>query len=122
MRYAIILCFLLVLCLVIPFQSSAESWVLWQKTELVEIANRDVKTNLDWEIVSAYEKYGPCEQAQVRVWKSINKRAQDDKLKYHHTIEKVDSVSPSLVMTTYNSGSFLSQNLYCLPGTLDPRK
>lgn len=106
----------LILFLIVPFTASAESWVLWTKTEIID---KDLKSGLHWELIDAYEKHENCSQAQMRVWSGEKERFEDPSSK---GVEKITAVPPSLLIAKLKAGGMITKNLYCLPGTLDPRK
>jgi hypothetical protein len=109
-----------VLC--ISSRSSAEcGWVLWEKTEVIET---NVNHNVFWKIQNAYSNYDQCLQAKKRVWQVIKDQAIEEK-KQMSTISEIKEVPNELVIKTYKDNKNIlswSDELYCLPGTLDPRE
>lgn len=101
----------------------AESWVLWEKIELVEMPF-EVKTS--WEIRGAFPDYNQCLQAQKRVWQVIKNRYVESK-KYG-TISEIKEVPYELIIIIFKKSKdpkYImsgSHTLYCLPGGLDPRE
>ena len=84
----------------------------------------DLTHNTFWEIVGAYPDYNPCIEAKGRVWKGRYDEAMEDKKKYS-AIAEVKFVPNELIITSYKDPKEIhsvSINLYCLPGTLDPRE
>lgn len=103
-------------CLLISFDSFAqESWVLWKKSELTE---REGKYSTAWSIIEAFSNFDACLTAQKSVFSVLAESAMKDEL------VKTSFVSPRLVSRQYkNEKNILShsEELFCLPGCLDPR-
>ena len=107
------------------FISSAASfecaWVLWTKKEYIE---KGLKQTTFWEIINAFPDHDQCFQAKKRIWQVKKNQALEDKKKYG-TISKIDEVPYELIITSFkdpNDIMSISENIYCLPGTLDPRE
>jgi hypothetical protein len=99
----------------------SDSWVLWEKKEFLETS---MKQNIFWNIIDAYPDYKQCLQAMKRLWQSEKNQAIQDKIKYN-TISEIQEVPYKLIITTFKEPkeiNSISENLYCLPGTLDPRE
>lgn len=98
----------------------AESWVLWKKYDSFDMA---FKVNRTWEIISAISDHNSCMLAQKRVWQVM--KTQADEIKKHGTTSKIKEVPYNLIIITFKNPKYIrmiSQELYCLPGTLDPRE
>lgn len=80
--------------------------------------------NIFWNIVDAYPDYKQCMQAMKRVWQSKKNQATQDKKKFD-TSSEIEGVEYNLIITTFKDPKeihSISEMLYCLPGTLDPRE
>jgi len=116
-----VLCVIAFISLFISSIARAESWVLWTKKEIMETT---IKNNTFWEIINAYPDHSQCLQAKKRIWQVIRNQALEDKNKYG-TISEIKEVPDELIITNFKDPKeimSISQTLYCLPGTLDPRK
>jgi len=119
-----LLSFFAVIAMVILFMSSfagADSWVLWSEKEYMQT---NMKSNIFWKIIDAYPDYKQCLQGMNRVWQVKKKQALEDKEKYG-TISEVKDVPYSMIITNFKEPKeihSISETLYCLPGTLDPRE
>jgi hypothetical protein len=110
-----------VMLLFISSTVHAESWVLWQKKEYIKT---NMEQNIFWEIIDAYPEHKQCLQGMTRIWKVIKNQAIEDKKKYD-TISEIKEVPYSLIITNFKEPKeimSISENFYCLPGTLDPRE
>ena len=99
----------------------AESWVLWKKKEYIETS---MKQNIFWEIIDAHPDYKQCLGAKKRIWQVLKNQAIEDKKKYG-TISEIKEVPYELIITNVKEPKeimSMSDTLYCLPGTLDPRE
>jgi len=97
------------------------AWVLWAKREYIKT---DMKQNIYWEIINAYPDHNQCLQAKKRIWQVIKNEALEDKKKYG-TISEIKEVPDELIIMNFKDPKEImskSENLYCLPGTLDPRE
>jgi len=98
----------------------AEGWVLWGEKEFLETS---MKQNIIWNIIDAYPDYKQCLLSMKRVWQTKKNQAIQDKNKYD-TISEIQEVPYNLIITTFKEPKeihSISENFYCLPGTLDPR-
>ena|SRR5450759_2614117 len=99
----------------------AESWVLWQKKEYIET---NMKQNIFWELIDAYPEHKQCLQGMKRIYQVTRNNAIEDKKKYD-TISEIKEVPYSLIIINFKEPKeimSISETLYCLPGTLDPRE
>lgn len=119
---------MLVSCLIVTMNvfisSIARSecaWVLWTKKEYIK---ENMEQNVYWKINNAYPDYNQCLQAKKRVWQTIRNQALEDKKKFG-TISEIKEVPDELVIINFKDPKSIlsvSEELYCLPGTLDPRE
>ena len=118
-----------VLCLLVTAMSvftpstgkSECAWVLWTKKEYIKT---DMRQNIYWEIINAYPDHNQCMQAKKRIWQVERNRALEDKKKYG-TISEIKEVPDEVIITNFKDAKeilSISENIYCLPGTLDPRE
>lgn len=112
--------FLLVVYVSLPHAESG--WVLWKKAEVIK---KELKQNIYWEIVNAYPNYNNCSDAKKRIWQTLKQEAIEEKKDKYRNISEVKEVPYELIIKSFkDDSSFMSwsENLYCLPGTLDPRE
>jgi hypothetical protein len=106
----------------VPSTSKGEcAWVLWTKKEYIKT---DMRQNIYWEIINAYPDHNQCMQAKKRIWQVERNRALEDKKKYG-TISEIKEVPDEVIITNFKDAKeilSISENIYCLPGTLDPRE
>ena len=116
-----VLCVTIVMILLISSTARCESWVLWTKTEYIKT---NMQSSVFWEIINAFPDHNQCLQVKKKVWQVKHNQAMEDKKKYE-TIDEIKEVANELIITNFKDHKdihSISVNLYCLPGTLDPRE
>jgi hypothetical protein len=121
-KLMLILCFIVAMNVCISSTAMSEcAWVLWTKKELFK---KTMEQNVYWKLINAYPDYDKCFQEKTRIWQIIRNRALEDK-KNSGTISEIREVPDELVITRFKDPKSIlsvSEELYCLPGTLDPRE
>jgi hypothetical protein len=104
----------------LPLAHGENTWVLWLKSEYDSFKNHEPESHIYWEVIDGFGKEADCKAYREGVWTNLKKGAEEDKAK--HLAEEVTAVPYSLIMTRLSGTSTHSQNLYCLPGTIDPSR
>jgi hypothetical protein len=113
---------LVLVTLLVSLASSAygESWVLWTKSEYIDM---NLHNDVSWKIENASQDYKQCQENKIMSWVSADKFAaslQDSP----GMVQRISSVIGDRVVITYKNPkqTYMSiSSFYCLPGTLDPR-
>ncbi len=114
------ICIAFSLVVSIPLVLSAESWVLWEKGDIIK---KSLQQSIYWNIIDAYPQYEQCGKGKAGMFQYFKQRAEEEKQTLGVT--EVKTVAPELVIKSFKGEHEIlswSHALFCLPGTLDPRE
>lgn|SRR5262249_52283971 len=104
-------------------RSEAHSaWVLWKKSEWIEVRESRPTTDINWELDSAWDTHDDCDSALHGAWTAVGQSAKRDK---HAEVRLIKDFSVHFTLPANKnrtSTSFLSLTFYCFPETVDPRE
>jgi len=109
-------------CLLMSSTANAQAGlVLWEQVQVMEIKNGTLSENSQWTLLEAAPTPEQCIEAQKRVFE-VRKNNYLVLKGSKPWIEVFTTPYKSVTIRTSLEPTLISNILYCLPGTTDPRK
>jgi hypothetical protein len=109
-------------CLLMSGTANAQAGlVLWEQVQVMEIKNGTLSENSEWKLLGASQTYEQCTEAQRQVFE-VRKNNYLVLKGSKPWIEVFTTPYKSVTIRTSLEPTLISNILYCLPGTTDPRK